>query len=210
VGRWVMPVFVVVTLAVPAAQAKAPPDGVRLCGAGGACVSIGRQDAERMGVWGLSGAVDPGRPAPYYVLHYRWGADAPEQTSYWIPSSGLFRTVSPSLVSWYRVPRNSMETVTAGIAPIAVPTVISVTVAGKPAREPSTYLRLFSIGRRTHIWPGSTWLRIRFTATASSPWTDASAGVRIAKEGAYLLRDDTVFTIPKRLAHRARRGLSLA
>jgi hypothetical protein len=196
--------------ATPAAEAKAPPDGVKLCGAGDACVSIGRNDAERMGVWGTSGAVAPGVPAPYYVLHYRWGATAPEQTSYWIPSSGLFRTVSPSLVSWFRVPRNTMEAVTAGIAPISVPRITSVTVGGKPVRAPSTYMRLFSAGRVTNVWPASTWLRVRFTASAPNPWTDASAGVRISQNGGYLLRDDTVFTIPKRLADRVRRGLSLA
>jgi hypothetical protein len=72
-------------------------------------------------------------------------------------------------------------------------------------------VKLFSIGRATNEWPGvSGWLRIRFTASGASPWTDASANVRISNSGSYLLRDDTVFTIPKRIADRIRRGLALA
>jgi hypothetical protein len=60
------------------------------------------------------------------------------------------------------------------------------------------------------IFPAQSWIRLRFTATAPSPWTDETTDVRITRGASYLLRDDTVFVIPKRLADRARRGLPLA
>jgi hypothetical protein len=210
--RRLMPIAAVLLFAAPAAEAKGPPDGVKVCGAGGACVAIGRQDAERMPLWShASRPVAPGGPAPYYVLHYRWRSTDPEETTYWIPSRNLARFVSPSLVSWFRVPKSSLEEFTGDLAPVAAPRITSVTVGSRSVRAPATYLRLFSVGHATTVWPAvSGWLRVRFTARAPSPWTDASAGVRISTDGGYLLRDDTVFTIPKRIADRARRGLSLA
>jgi hypothetical protein len=209
VARWLTPVLAVVFFAVPAAQAKAPPD-VRICGASG-CVAIAQNDAERLPLWGRTGGVAPAAPAPFYVFQYRWKTSDPYETVYWIPSRHLLRFTSDSLVSWYRVSDGAFQPFAAGVAPIAVPRITRVTVGGRAVRAPGSYVKLFSIGRSTNEWPGvSGWLRIRFTASGASPWTDASANVRISSTGSYLLRDDTVFTIPKRIADRIRRGLALA
>ena len=207
-ARWLTPVLVVVFFAVPAAQAKAPPD-VRICGASG-CVAIAQNDAERLPLWHTMGAAAPGTPAPFYVFRWRWRATDRQETAYWIPSRQLVRFVNPNLVSWYRVDMQAATPFAAGLAPIAVPRVSRVTVGGRAVRSPATYVKLFSLGHATNVWPAvSGWLRIRFTASGPSPWTDATANVRISSTGSYLLRDDTVFTIPKRIADRVRRALAL-
>ena len=209
--RWLAPLAVVVlAAAVPAAQAKAPPQGVKLCGAGGKCVSLGWQDAERMPVWHSDGTAAPGAPAPYYVVRYRWRDSDPEQRMYWIPSRGLVRETSENVVHWFRVAPTLLREFTGGLAPVAVPRVTRVTVGGHAVRAPSSYLRLFSVGHRVNIFPAVSWLRIRIRPSSFSPWTEPGADVQISARGAYLLRDNVVFVIPKRLADRARRGLSLA
>jgi hypothetical protein len=208
-SRRLAPLAFVVLAAVPAAQAKAPPEGVKLCGAASACVSIGWQDAERMPIWHADRSVAPAAPAPFYVVHYRWGATQPEQRMYWIPSRGVVRESTSSLVRWFRVAPSSLEPFTAPLRPIAVPRPTRVTVAGRAVRAPATYLRLFSVGRPTNVFPAVQWLRLRFTASAASPWTEPGADVQISTSGGYLLRDNTVFVISSQLASRVRRGLSL-
>jgi hypothetical protein len=208
VARWLTPVLAVLSLAVPAAQAKAPPD-VKICGASG-CVAIAPTDAEQLPLWHTMGAATPGAPAPFYVFRWRWRKTDPEETAFWIPSRQLARFVNPNLVSWYQVDIQAATRLAAGLAPIAVPKVTRVTVGARAARSPATYMSLFAIGRATNVWPAvSGWLRIRFTASGPSPWTDPTANVRISSTGNYLLRDDTVFTIPPRIADRVRRGLAL-
>jgi hypothetical protein len=208
VARCLTPVLAVLFLAVPAAQAKAPPD-VKICGASG-CVAIAQNDAERLPLWHTMRPAAPGAPAPFYVFRWRWRTTDPEGTAFWIPSRQLVRLVSPNLVRWYRVDMQAATPFAPGLAPIVVPKVTRVTVGGCDVRRPATYMRLFSMGRATNVWPAvSGWLRIRFTATKPSPWTDATANVRISATANYLLRDDTVFMIPPRIADRARRGLAL-
>ena len=207
-ARRLTPVLALLLVAVPAAQAKAPPD-VKICGAT-ACLAIAQNDAERLSLWSTSGAVAPGAPAPFYVFQYRWKTTDRYETVYWIPSRNLLRFTSAALVSWCRVPRAAFQPFASGLAPIPVPSIARATVGGRDVHVPASYLKLFSVGRATNEWPGvSGWLRVRFTASAASPWTDASANVRISSTANYLLRDDTVFVIPIRLADRIRRGLAL-
>lgn len=172
-------------------------------------MSLAWQDAERMPVWRTDGSVAPGAPAPYYVVRYRWRDTDAEQRMYWIPSRGLVRESTQNLVRWFKVAPSSLQEFTAGLAPIAVPRLTRVTVAGRAVRAPATYMRLFAVGRATNVFPAVGWLRLHLFSDRTSPWTDG-ADVRISRSGAYLLRDDTVFVIPERLAERVRRALSLA
>jgi hypothetical protein len=205
--------FVVVALVVfaaPAAQAKAPPNGVTFCGAGDACVSLTFQEAESLHLWTPVGGTAPAAPAPYYAMHVIWQPGGTEQMFYWLPSRGLVRRLNEmGDVSWLRVPAQSLPSSLIDFKPITMPKITRVTVGGRKVRAPATYLRLLSAGRVVSISPVIDWLRVRFVAAAPSPFTDASSDVRIAKEGAYLYRDRFVFKIPQRLADRARRGLAL-
>jgi hypothetical protein len=206
--RRLVPLAVVVLAAVPAAQAKAPPYSVSLCGSRGACVAFTPQDNEWV-PWYEGGAVAPGAPAPYYVVRYRWHAADPEQRLYWIPSSRLARDVNQGVIRWFTVNSSTFERYSGGVAPFR-PALTRVTVAGRAVRAPATYLRLFAAGRATHVFPAVSWLRIRLASASPSPWTEPGADVRVSTTGGYLLRDGTVFAIPTRLANRVRRRLSLA
>ena len=204
-------VAAVLTVAVPAAQAKAPPNGTVFCGAADACVSLTWQQAEELRLWTPIGERAPSAPAPYYALHVRWTADSAEELFYWIPSRGVVRRVYDwGGVGWFRVGAQPLTPPVAGIAPIAVPQVTAATVGGRRVKSPATYLRLFSAGRAVDVSPVSEWLRVRFVASERSPWTDPETDLRISKTGGYLWRDRFVFRIPVHLADRARRGLPLA
>jgi hypothetical protein len=205
--------FIVVALVVfaaPAAQAKAPPNGLTFCGARGACVPLTFLEAEALHLWTPVGESAPGAPASYYAMHVIWQPGGSEQMFYWIPSRGLVRRQYDwGGVGWLRVPSQSLPSSVAGITPIAMPEITGATVGGRRVRAPATYLRLLSAGRVVAISPVVDWLRVRFVTSTPSPFTDAHADVRIARHGAYLLRDRFVYAIPAGLAARARRGLPL-
>jgi hypothetical protein len=206
-------VVAVLTFAVPAAQAKAPPNGATFCGAAGVCVPLTYQESETLQIWHVGGTERaPGAPAPYYALRVRWQAAGQEEMFYWIPSRGLVRMqFGWGGVGWFRVPSHqTLPLSVVGVAPIAMPRVTAATVGGRRVQSPATYLQLLSAGRQVSINPIVDWLRVRFVTSTPSPFTDAHTDVRIAKDGAYVLRDRFVFKIPARLADRARRGLSLS
>jgi hypothetical protein len=65
------------------------------------------------------------------------------------------------------------------------------------------------VGKPTYTWPGSGFLRIKTTSELASPWTDTAATLQIARRGAFLMRDSTVYRIPARLARLVRARVSL-
>src|SRR5438874_5060590 len=88
------------------AQAKAPPDGVDLCGASGACVHVTMQQAEtNWALWSGPSQSDTSRTsavAPFLLVHWHW-PDQPLQTAYYVPSTGKTRQTDSAgyLVSWF-------------------------------------------------------------------------------------------------------------
>jgi hypothetical protein len=208
--RLAFAVFVLVASTASAAQAKAPPNGLTFCGAGGACVPMTFLEAEALQLWTPSGESAPAAPAPYYALHVIWQPGGDEQLFYWIPSRRLVRRQYDwGGVGWMRVPDQQLPPSLTGLEPIAMPNVTRATVGGHRVRAPGTYLRLLSVGHVVSISPVIDWLPVRFIASAPNPFADANTDVRIAKHGGYLLRDRFVFKIPERLADRVRRGLPL-
>src|SRR5262249_19796255 len=72
---------------------------------------------------------------------------------------------------------------TAKLTPFPVPRVTRVTVGGRPARDPQSYLNIFGAGK---VWFSAIlphWLRISFTADAPSPWTDGADDYFISAQG---------------------------
>jgi hypothetical protein len=190
-----------------AAQAKAPPSGMDVCG-NSACIHLDSQDAERF--W--TGFADSRRPtaaAPYYVL--RWHFDAePEQSAYYVPATGAMiwpRSTSrwgallPDAVAALKPPLSGLE-------PYAAPTLTRVTVGRRVARDPGSYLSLFE-GKPTWIFPATDWYRVTLRSAEPSPWTNGAALIRLGKTAPYVVIDGWTFKIPRTLAQRARRGLSL-
>jgi len=194
------------------AQAKAPPDGVQICGANGECVKVDRQIAEdEWSLWGTAGyATETAAVSRFYLVRWHW-PNMPEQTAYYVPASGKVRQIDNEHGAlWYDLhdPR-ALRTRTATLVGFQAPRVTRVTVGGRPVRDPQSYLRLF--GRGDQDWPVREphWLRISFTPATANPWTDEATDVRVSRRGGYLLIDGATIRIPLQLAQRIRRGASL-
>jgi hypothetical protein len=189
-----------------AAQAKAPPSGMDVCGKAG-CVHLAANEAEQF--WIRAGeAGPPTAAAPYYVL--RWHFDAePEQSAYYVPATGGLRwvdrngwsSVSPAGVAALKQPLSRIE-------PYA-PAPTYVTVGRRVARQPQTYLRLFD-GKPAALFPATAWLRVTLRSADPSPWTNGSALIHLGKTSPYVVVDGWTFRIPRAVAKRARLGLSLS
>jgi hypothetical protein len=189
-----------------AAQAKAPPTGLHVCGPSG-CVYVAPADAEVM--WSEGFVSDrPVAAAPFYTVGWRFGSE-PDQSAYFIPTERTFRWIEPR--GWRIVSPHAVEVLKNAIgqlAPYDLPTLTSVTVGGRVARAPATYTGLLR-GRLWWRWPAGRWLTVKLESAAPSPWTNGEMIVRLNQRGPYVVMDGWVFKIPKSVALRARRGLSL-
>jgi hypothetical protein len=189
-----------------AAQAKAPPSGMDVCGAK-ACIHLGWEQAEQF--WVRAGEVgQPTAAAPYYVLRWHFEAE-PEQSAYYVPATGGLRwiegrrwsVVSPAGVAALKQPLDAVE-------PYPAPTPTYVTVGRRVARHPETYLQLFD-GKPSVIFPATEWLVVTLRSAGASPWTNNEALVRIGRTAPYVVVDGWTFRIPRAVAKRARLALSL-
>jgi hypothetical protein len=195
------------------AQAKAPPDGVQICGATGVCASLAWQDAETLpALW--SDQYEPSAPAPaspFYLIRWHW-PNSPENTAYYVPRDGKILHVWQSgIVRWSDLPAttDTLRSKSAALEPFPVPKILSVTVGGRQAKDPQSYLRLF--GRGHQDWPilQPKWIAVKIIGDAPSPWTGAAADVWVSRRGSYLSIDGAIVKIPLQLARRIRRGASL-
>jgi hypothetical protein len=218
--RFVLAAFAAagVLVFVPAAQAKAPPDGIDVCGAANACTHVDAKDAERMPGLFIGGSNTfrmPAAPAPFYVLRWQWGPDQPVQTTYYVPGAERIRRgPEPAMaaVTWWTLDAFSaagLKAAVQGLEPAPTPTITKVTVGGLTARDPQSYVRLWHVGRQVWSRPSTAWLQVQLQSAEPSPWTDAAEDIRIARTGGYLWLDGWVFKIPVRLAALARSGRSL-
>jgi hypothetical protein len=197
---------------VPGAQAKAPPDGVDVCGAS-ACVHLAFQQSEQL--W--TGGNEVGRPlrvpSPFYVLRWKWSSSEPEQTAYYVPSAHALRWPSPSGASatWIRISGTAaIDAAAEGLSPYPALPPKEVTVGTKQARGPETYFRLLE-GRDAGVAPVTLWVTVRMHSDPTGPWTDERSEIRISAGGRsrLVLVDGWVHRVPLWVANRARRGLPL-
>jgi hypothetical protein len=189
-----------------AAQAKAPPSGIEICGSSG-CMTIAPDRAE---VFWIS-SHDSGRPVnagPYYILRWHWDAE-PDRTAYFMPGARTVLWLDPR--TWSRIQPQAAEvaaSVTGQLEPYPAPTLTRVTIGRRVARAPQTYLSLLQ-GKPSWTYPPGPWLTVKLQSSAPTPWTNGALTVRLNRSRPYVIVDGWVFTIPKAVAVRARRGLSL-
>jgi len=206
------------------AQAKAPPSGFKVCGPA-ACATIDAfGDAEPLAInlfYGGDGSETlwtPKLPAgSFYAVHWSF-QQGEAHTGYYVPLLNAFRYISisgPEPVSdtahWMKLgdgARTILERLTSTLQPYPAPQPSRVTVGGKPVQDPASYLRLWSVGSSTYSWPVK-FMTVKFTSDVPSPWTDAAAHLTIARRGAFLIRDSTVYRISARLARLVRARASL-
>jgi hypothetical protein len=194
-----------------AAQAKAPPDGIDVCGPT-ACAHLEFADAEQLWMFTHDGSDGRPAPGPFYLVRWHWAPDENE-SAYLIPSALAIRWNAgnghPS--GWSGLDKAVTELIarTAGaVEPYPIPALTRVTVGGREARDPQSYLALLS-GKRTYALVKGPWLRVRFESSSSSPWTDGSSIVRLSKRMPFVQIDGFTYRIPKSIAVRARKALSL-
>lgn len=194
-----------------AAQAKAPPGGIDVCGTTG-CVHLAWADSEQF--WIRSHTPDGAvRPGPFYVLRWSWGGST-QESAYYVPSTRSVRWNSGEghPAAWTGVEAQgaaSLKQAVGTIEPYTPPAPTRATIGGRVVRAPGGYLALLS-GKRTWLVPGVVgWLRVTIEADTLSPWTDGSSEIRLSKRSPYLMIDGWVYRIPKAIAARARKGLPL-
>jgi hypothetical protein len=198
---------------VPGAQAKAPPDGVDICGPC-SCAHLTWQQAEPIWIGGGSQIRPLSAAAPFFVMRWRY-SPGPEQTAYYIPEAHVLRWPAESgkSATWMSVGPSVAAAIEAGMGeqgpyPVRAPT--EVTVGGRLASGPETYLRLLA-GPYAGTEMGANWVDVKMQADAPSPWTDGSIEIHISAGGQSRLVsvDGWVHRVPWRVANRARRGLPL-
>ncbi len=194
-----------------AAQAKAPPGGIDVCGADGGCVHVTMAQAEtEWALWSppsLSESVRPSAVAPFLVVHWLTAEQA-TQTAYYVPSTGSVRHDADGVHVWFPLTDAvAVRTLTANLQTYPAPAFTSVTVGGRPANDPQSYARLFSVGSPWLPLQYPSFIRIRLTTAAWSPWTGED--VRISRTGRLLWLDGETFRIPLQLARRIRARRSL-
>ncbi len=203
-----------------AAQAKVPLDGIDVCGPS-ACAHLGPAEAEQFWVQSHEG----GRPVAagsFYVIRWHWPGAA-EESAYLVTGGRAIRwltagahAIQPSRVlspdvTWTSVEPSAMQLVTraaAAIEPYPEPTLTRVAIGGREVRAPQTYLRLLR-GKVTWTWPATRWLSVKLESAAPSPWTDGVTRIQLGRDGSWVAIDSWAYRIPKAVAQRARRGLSL-
>jgi hypothetical protein len=212
VKRSLLPVLgvAIALLVAGGAQAKAPPAGTEICGVNG-CVQLAFPDAESFWVRSHDAAPAPA-PARFYAIRWRWTADSPEQSAYWIPAGAAVRwDYADQGVAWADVDaatNNRLRRLAASIQPYSLPLPTRVTIGGRDVRAPQTYLRLFR-GREVYTWPATPWLEIKIEAAAPSPWTDGRSTFQLARNQPYVSVDGWVYRIPKKLSAQAHRLVAL-
>jgi hypothetical protein len=151
-SRTICAVFVALgaLFVVSGAQAKAPPDGVDICGADGSCVHLTMEQAEQN--WALWASANeqsdsPAAVAPFLLVRWHWPGDSVQRTAYYVPSTGQVRQHESDLTSWSDLrDAGDVRAMTAKLTPFPVPRVTRVTVGGRPARDPQSYLNIFGAG----------------------------------------------------------------
>ena len=194
-----------------AAQAKAPLDGIDICGPT-ACAHLAFADAEQFWQLAHDGADGRPAPAPFYVARWHW-APGENESAYVIPAALAVRWNAgnghPS--GWSSLAKEATELFAktmAGTEPYPIPTLTRVTVGAREAQDPQSYLALLS-GKRAYKLVNGPWFRVRFESAMPSPWTDGSSIVRLSRRMPYVQIDGFTYRIPKAIAVKARKALAL-
>jgi hypothetical protein len=204
-----------VAAAVPfagAAQAKAPPGGVDVCGPS-ACAHLDMAEAEQLWVGQTGISSSRAVPGPFYLLRWSW-SPGEEDTAYLVPGSAALRFNSGPghSAGWAGLDSATLDTVrrvAAGVEPYPTPTLTRVTVGVREVVEPQTYLQLFA-GKPDWRWVDGRWWRVRLQSAVPSPWTtDGGPLIRLNSSHPYVSIDGMLFRLPRPIVRQARVGLAL-
>lgn len=135
----------------------------------------------------------------------------PHGLAYFIPATGEVRIVGRAHALWIKLAPEvaaKLRKAVRKVKPYRAPTTLtSVSVSDRSATHPSSYLRLYRIGRPVKTAPKRIhWLYISlFGGSPVSPWTDGRNALWVSGRGHnYLKRDGQTVRIPPSVAMRIR------
>lgn len=169
---------------------------------------------------GLQASAPP-PPQAFYRLDLNGSTtcalNTPGQSAYLVPAAGEVRILGPAGSAFWveldpAVTAKLQRAVSQVKAYGAPTTVTSVLINDQDAVGPSSYLRLYTIGRPVKTAPRRVhWLFISLLgASPASPWTDGKNGLWVSHRGQnYLKRDGQLVRIAASVATRIRRAQSI-
>jgi hypothetical protein len=160
------------------------------------------------------------KPGPWYrgyLLAGDRGKVVGKLPFYYVPGDGGGQIVQPGrygqVTVWTRAQgkvASLVAALAARIEPYGTPQMTSVTVNGRAVRDPQSYLRLWTLGKKATGYPdGLDSGQVVFYSDPASPWSDGNYVVAYAKSN-LLLRDGKIVALPKDVAERIAARASLA
>jgi hypothetical protein len=200
-------------LFVGAAQAKAPPGGVDVCGPS-ACAHLDFADAEQFWIaTGSGGSAPTTLPGRFYLLRWSWSPGEVDTAYLLLDAPAIRWNSGPGhSAGWSGVDPAMIELVrraAGGVEPYPSPILTRVTVGGREVASPQTYFRLLG-GKPTWTPIDGRWWRVRFESAAPSPWTDGSAVILLSRNHPFVVIDGVFFRLPRAIVRQARLGLALS
>lgn len=191
---------------------------LKVCGASGCVKST---DPNVLAGW-EGGNQDPAQvwqttPAGYYKVIVGFGDQGKlvaAEPAYWLPGRNLMRFIGQSGYPWWKLfpaQVTMLRTVAGDLSPLT-PTLSRATVGGKTVTDPSSYLRLLGKFREVTVLPQTAHrktVRIVLHAPAANPWIHSTLGFRYLPKTRLLVRDGLAYRVPKRMARRLMRRVSL-
>jgi hypothetical protein len=214
-------VLIVSALAVPAvAQAKGAL-GVEVCGADGCQQQRFASYHETGGepFTGKGGIVTPAKPGPWLRGAILIGDPSAGKVFGRIPFlyvTGADLMVDPGdsneQPAWWH-PKGELATLVHALArkvtPFAAPKQVAVSVNGRAVQDPSSYLTLFTTGKRTDAFPKTDqFVQITFQSKSETPWTTGN-DVLLYTADRLLLRDGEIVALSGSMSDRIAAGASL-
>jgi len=194
-----------------AAQAKAPPGGVDICGPS-SCAHLGMADSEQLWIGQTSISSARVVPGPFYLLRWSWSPGEEDSAYVVLGSSAIRWNSGPGhSAGWSGLDSATLDRVrnlARGVDPYPTPTLTRVTVGGREVAEPQSYLQLFA-GKLSFKRVGGRWWTVKLQSAAPSPWTDGSFLVRLSRNHPYVVINGMLFRLPRPIVQQARFGLAL-
>jgi hypothetical protein len=156
------------------------------------------------------------RPAPFIRFEY-WirgeKAREPSFVQYYVPSRRVVEVNTGSGPwTWIRPDAANIlfHRVSNGVAPFPAPRISSVTIGGKPASNPASYIRLFRLQGKPDVFPDKPdWQRIVVRTASPSPWSTTAATLEYSSSTNVLWRGNEFVQVRSEIAIRVEAGASL-
>jgi hypothetical protein len=170
--------------------------GFKLCGPSGCTESTQHVGLDE------STSTSTTAPGRYYELELRFGMDGEiihREQAYWLPESGFMRFKSGDGSWWKPSDLSGLRDAANAVEPF-VPTLDRVTVGGKSAADPSSYLALLGTFHWAYRPSAKLHLtRIVLRTSTTSPWIDRIAAMGYDAKRRLLVRSDGYYRLPASL-----------